>query len=556
MSLNRGVAATLCVILDLLIVALAAAMLAVLVSGGFAIDLPTGRLRLTSLTNPTLFAAAVIVARYALRRRLPFLGIERFRLNDLGERGLRLASRLLATRTLEGRMTWRVLASLCLATLAAKLAGAWFHPGFFSGDDVEIHEMTLSALYGLDLPIWSLRSPFFPLGFVYPAQRLGWALGVTDPGVLVFAGRSVVALLSTAVVVLTWAAARRLAPRYPVAALLAATLVAFNKLQVAFGSSELPRPVSTVFVLGAFTLLLGEGGRRAVIAGGLLGLATAFRFSEAVFVVPAAVVLAWQGRRRDLAVMVAAAVSGAAAAIGVGDFFYWGTAFSSLRNVVEYTLVERASSRGFEPFHAYLAFVPQWTNWVVFILTLVGARRSSVLAIWTFVPILALSLLPHKETRYLIPVVPYVCISAALGLVGAARFVRDRWPGWRSEAVAALLPPLLLLGLVQDMGGWRLKRSNEEARIAAWLRSRGPGGVAVRNVWKAGGGIYLAGNRPVVDLEDARLETAAGRQQMFEHVRWVVVDPETALRLPEEDLRRFGFVPARDAGRFRIYTRR
>jgi hypothetical protein len=394
------------------------------------------------------------------------------------------------------------------------------------------------------------------MGFVYPAQRLADAVGLSDPMVLVFAGRAVVALLSTVAVVLTWGAARRLAPEYPVAALLAAAFVALNKLHVSFGSSELPRPVSTVFVLGAFNLLLGEGTRRALFAGCLLGLAAAFRFSEAIFVAPAAIVLAWHGRWRDAVVVGAAAVAAAGVAIGIADGLYWGSAFSSLRSAVDYTLIDRASSRGYEPIFAYLVFVPQWTNWVVFLLALVGVWRSPLLAIWAFVPILALSLLPHKETRYLIPVIPYVCIGAALGLVSVARAVRDRWPARRSDAVAALLLPLLVLGLLQDAAGWRLKRSNDEVRLARWLRAQGPGGVAVRNVWKAGGGIYLSANRPVVDLEDSRLETDAGRQEMFEHVRWIVVDPLSSRILTEEELGGIGFVPVSDDGPYRIYSRK
>src|SRR4030081_1112955 len=125
-----------------------------------------------------------------------------------------------------------------------KLAAAWCLPGFFSGDDVEIHEMTFAALFGHAWPVWELRSPFFPMAFVFPAPRWALALGAARPEHLVFAGRVVVALLSTLVVPLTWLAARRLSSQSSGIPLLAALLVAVNKLQMSFGSSELPRPVS------------------------------------------------------------------------------------------------------------------------------------------------------------------------------------------------------------------------------------------------------------------------------------------------------------------------
>ena len=65
-------------------------------------------------------------------------------------------------------------------------------------------------------------------------------------------------------------AARRLAPADPRLAALAVLFLVINKLQMSFGSSELPRPVSTVFVVASFLVLLRGQLLASAAAGALL----------------------------------------------------------------------------------------------------------------------------------------------------------------------------------------------------------------------------------------------------------------------------------------------
>ena len=67
-------------------------------------------------------------------------------------------------------------------------------PAFYSGDDVEVQEMSLRALLHTEWPVWDLRNATFPLGFIYPIQRLAMALGVSRMAALVFAGHLSVVL--------------------------------------------------------------------------------------------------------------------------------------------------------------------------------------------------------------------------------------------------------------------------------------------------------------------------------------------------------------------------
>src|SRR5207247_2142116 len=168
------------------------------------------------------------------------------------------------------------LGAVMLASLVLKLALAYRHPGFWTGDDVEIHEMTFARLFGHPWHGWDIRSPVYPLGFVYPIQALVAKAGHTDPASLVFAGRAVVAAFTIATLWLTFHVARQVfasnaasrdgvpnaaaalgAPGCPARevvldqrgraasmpiAVFSVLILATNKLHVMTGTTELPRP--------------------------------------------------------------------------------------------------------------------------------------------------------------------------------------------------------------------------------------------------------------------------------------------------------------------------
>ncbi len=142
---------------------------------------------------------------------------------------------------LEAASSYRYLAILALAAVGVRIGSAWFAPGFYSGDDVEIHEMTLSALCRTSWPIWDLRSPIFPFLIIYPAQYLAYHVGWTDTTQPCLCracrGRSPIvrhylALISAGEKIPSHVSRVRARRRF---------LIATNKLQMAFGSSELPQ---------------------------------------------------------------------------------------------------------------------------------------------------------------------------------------------------------------------------------------------------------------------------------------------------------------------------
>lgn len=505
--------------LDLLLIGLMAAV-GVLIVNGPGIYGPFGiRLKLRTANNPVSIAVAIALLRIAIGSSIPFLRSRR-----LSSWVRESTDRLSSIATGAGPIRPLTLVLSCVVVSgAARLFQAWRHPGFVTGDDVEIHEMTIGALWSAQWPIWDLRSAFYPMTFVYPLQALVRSLGADDVHTLVFAGRAVVAVVSAAAIWLIWLAGKRLAG--PPVGVLAAAILAISKLQVGYGSTELPRPVAATLLAGAFVLVLSPGGWRAAGAGALIGTAAALRFSEAVFVIPAGLYLRFSGRRRDAAALAALAATAAIAITTVADAAYWGEPLRSVRRAWDYTLADRLSSRGFQPVHYYLSALQHWTNWIIAGFACVAWRSPAATPalIWTVLPIAVLSALPHKENRYLVPVIPFLAIAAAVGISRVARSVA----GGSSLRQRHVFAALLLAAALYEAGEWRLRRSDDAVILARYVRERdASGGVAVEQLWRAGGMLYLSGRRTLVDLAPETVLSAAHSGD----VSWLLLHIDTVNR--------------------------
>ena len=534
------------VALDVAIVALVCLVLWVGASGGGTFEIAGARVTARDTGNPLLFITIAGVARYALRRSVPFLGIRSLTLRDIDLRAREVCQSIEHRLALtSGRTGSRLVLALVVTAVAIKAAFAWHDPGFYSGDDVEVQEMSLKALLGTDWTVWDLRNATFPLGVVYPAQRLATAIGISGIPALVFAGRLVVAILSSIGIWIVWRAGRMMWTDAPGFALAAAFLLWTGSLHMAFGSSELPRPVSTLFVLGGFLALQSPGRGAALVSGVLLGVAACFRFSEIVFLVPAAAQLLLAGRFGSAAVLGASALTAAALVLGLTDRWYWGTPFHSVWAAVDFTLVKRLSSRGYESPLWYVLQCPRWISPVLLVAAaLAFVRRRTAEGFWIWVPLLLLSCFPHKEARYALPIVPFVCLAAVRGLRDACEMSAQR--RWLAPAMIAGLG----IGCAYDVSHWRLPRTNGDVRLAARMAEAMPSGVpvAIEQAWRMGGRLYFASSA-VTDLDPPRLGDA---EYLWAHVppaAWVAIDGRgRSARTVEEQLTSRGYVLAMNSG--------
>ena len=553
----RIVIGVLCVAVDLLILFFSASLVIILVTGGGVVHAFGATVRARSVDNPVWILTGLTLLRYAMRS-WPFLGVRRWPIDSILERGIGFVARFPAAAARLFRWPLLGVALVTVLVFVIRILLASKSPGFYSGDDVEIHEMTLGVLLRKPWPVWDLRCAFFPMCFIYPAQRTALALGWTSPEMLVLSGRVAVALISSAAIPLTWWTARRLAPHDERLAVVSVLLLAINKLQMSFGSSELPRPVSTVFVLAAFLLILRGRVLQVGIAGILLGIAVAFRFSEIVFVPAALATLRRERYWIEASALLIGAAATAAVIIGVSDALYWGRPFSSLAAAFHYTVVQRQSSRGYEPPWEYLTIIPAWSTFMFVALALVGTSRRTPESWWLWLPIGVLSFLPHKESRYLLPVIPFLCISAARGFLTMSEWLArtTEIAGWRRWG-RALLAPLLILAVLHDLGGWRLSRSDEGVRLAEFLRVAGRPGLAAQDSWRLGGRPYLWTLEPVTDLAPEWLSDPPRLAAALKDVTWIALRSRVARTVGDRVLYDQGFErdPAWHGEDYVLYTR-
>ncbi len=529
---TRDIRRALSVAIDVLVLVAISVVVFVALTGGTVFTLSGASVSVKTTGNPVTFAAFLGCLRYFCFQSIPLFGVVNWTPARLDEIGALVLARLSVEADNVRTHAGAVLGVTLVISTILRLLNAWAHPGFTTGDDVEIHEMTLGRLFGESWDIWNLRSALYPMGFVYPLQALASLVVGHDVHWLVFAGRLGVVAFGTITVWLVYRVTLRLTNNYATA-LVGATLLATSRLHLWFGSSELPRPVASAFVLAAFwALISGRGAGRAAIAGTFLGFGGALRFGEFVFFAPALLHLAVERRWRDALVMGTAGLVTGGVCLGFADWLYWGQPFFSLTNAVDYTLIQRASSRGFQPPWYYLINATDWTNVVLLFLgmaAIVMADRRIALWIWT--PVVLLSLLPHKEARYVIAVLPFLCIGVALVLRNSAAFTTRRR---RTFAVFAVVVAVLF-----ELSSWRFRRSDDAVVLAQRINNLRPAGVAVQQFWRLGGRLYLDKvNGPLVEI----LEPVDPDQVLRHKVQVVVLLRRFAAQQVRDDLMHRGYV--------------
>ena len=434
---------------DTMILILTSLILFVLIAGGGIYDITAGlRIRVHTISNPLLGLYLLILLRLLAAKRVPFFGRNAWDISRLSDRAALFWNRTATWfQDLEPTKARRIVFTIIGLSVFIKVLNAWSYFGFFSGDDVEIHELTFSQLFHWDWQAWNLRSPFYPMVFIYPVQFILHSASVHDPWILIFAGRIVVIFFSTLSLWLVYRIASRIFSSVPVG-VLSLVFLAMSKLHTSFASTELPRTVASFFILLSCWLLISEKNTygNAALSAVLLGIGAALRFSEVIFIVPAVLFLALSKRRRQALVFGVIFTVSLLIILGLSDALYWKSPWSSLKNVVDYTLVKKLSSRGYESPLYYLLSVGIWSDFLTIGLACFALKlRNRLMCLWAFSPLLMLSFLPHKEPRYLVPTIPFIAIMAGLS---AWHFLdKNRKTGFVMYLPRKLTRPFLALSL-------------------------------------------------------------------------------------------------------------
>jgi hypothetical protein len=385
------------------------------------------------------------------------------------------------------------LAAIIAAVAAAQVWLAYRYYGFLTGDDVEVLSEAFRRGRGLRYTPWDIRNLFVPDVVVAPMVWL--SRGLSTRWTIFLASLPFIALTALTIVLVY-----RLTLRWcgdDGAALVASLLFATHWIPLGFGSTVYPRTLAAACVVAAALIV----DRWPFVAGALVGVAFADRFSEIVFIAPllgcSADFPVRGGRRleslRHTGRMTMLVLLGNAASIllliGTYDWVTWGTPFASAIKFAHLTLVEPdfASRVKYQAPWWYLANLVRWCS--PFLLPLLWfARRSR--AIWFIViPLVVFSAIKHKELRYLQVLIPFLCIAAAVGFASMRN---------RRIAVA-----LVVVSMMWDLHGLRYfaRKSQPAVMAAQWMASnRSIHSVAASQLWAFGDKLYLGDTMAMSDI--------------------------------------------------------
>jgi GPI mannosyltransferase 3 len=275
--------------------------------------------------------------------------------------------------------------------------------------------------YGYGVISWEwregVRSWVFPAFLAVVMRATGWlASGSSD---YLWGTTVVLTLLSLIAVWFGFAWAKRASGTE--AAIIAAGGCAIWYKLVYFA----PRALSEVAATNALLpgLYLGVYGtrlperKRLFLAAALCGLAMALRIQFAPAAIFACVYFCYPNWRQRIPPVLGGLLL-PIAFFGLVDAFTWSYPFQSF---IQYFWMVgaqgKASTYGTDPWYWYLSvfFVRQMGP--VLIAALIGLRRSPFLGWITLLILASHSIVPHKEVRFIYPLIPIVLTLAAIGIV-------------------------------------------------------------------------------------------------------------------------------------------
>lgn len=394
------------------------------------------------------------------------------------------------------------------------------------------------------LHFWLLSGSFLVTYLWNLLTGVAETIGAMPQEPFVWAGRATNAVLEAGTVVLTGLIGRLVAR--PAVGLLAAGVLAISPLAVEI-STQLRNESGLLFFLMATvyaSLLMTRSGsgHTAVAAGALAGVSAGIKYSvvfgilsafaAALLAAPAArTVLAPAARAR----LFAFAAAGFVAAIAVTNHYLWAD-FPNFINQLS-TEVTMTGSR-----HWSAQASPGWfyvdrlgaagVGWPLVLfagataaVALASRRRDGwILAAFPLPYVWFMTQQEAQFSRWVYPVVPFMALAGAVGLLTATEVVERRLRGW---AAARVFVPAMLVGLTVAPVGWeaaiqlsRRLTTPTHTYAEAWLRDHSDPDdwILAEQKW-----LDLRGwDLHVERVANLREVLAGGYNRIFAHT-WIIV---------------------------------
>jgi phosphatidylinositol glycan class B len=321
-----------------------------------------------------------------------------------------------------------IVVAVLLVACIPRFWAAWVDQGIFWPDEIfQGPEQAHRAVFGFGIVPWEFRSGarswVFP-GLIAAILKLGALIGLTSGQSLVLLLKTSMALISLVGLYLTMRLAFQLAG--PRAALLGGIFAAFFPMSLLLASRAYSEMVSIPLVLGSVILSRDSGKKRQLLSGSLAGLAICIRYQNGLFACALLAILASERRFKD-ASWFALGTASVAVLGGLLDWATWGRPFGAFRKYLFFNLKKSGDKFGRYPFYYYATVA--WTAVGPTILLIVAglllsARLAPKLFLIVVGYILLHSAIPHKEFRFIMPVVPLGLALSAVGIVSALRNAR------------------------------------------------------------------------------------------------------------------------------------
>jgi hypothetical protein len=175
---------------------------------------------------------------------------------------------------------------------------------------------------------------------------------------------------------------------------------------------------------------------RQLAAGALSGLAIGMRYQSGVLACGFLAIQLYERRYKDV-IWFALGAGGLGVLVGLLDLLTWGAPFSAFKKYLYFNLKKSGDRFGRYPAHYF--FSVAWTAVGPAILAIaagfvLGARLAPKLALLVVGYIFIHSLIPHKEFRFIMPIVPFLLAIAGAGW--AVLLARFRAPAFATVVVA------------------------------------------------------------------------------------------------------------------------
>lgn len=405
-----------------------------------------------------------------------------------------------------------ILASTFLRVYMASQA-----KGIYRGDEHEYLGLANEMVFGNVAYKQTFRPYSFSLLIAVPFM-VARLLNVENPDTIILFARLLNVCFSVLLTYVVFLTGKKLFELR--VGLIAAFLVGFSWLVTSWTIRVMTEVISALLILMALYFAFDTMSRnRLIFAGIFLGLASMMHLKNAVFLIPLFVYLLIKVRKHAMYFLVAWVLM--MVLQGVIDYMTFGSLFYSVFEYIKRTavlpylnvlLVQRGGASGIYslhenlfsgekvfPFSWYFTSIPLVVGMVTLFLTLISLEKNeTILYLWgnalAFVAVI--SLMPHKEERYLFPVVVIVFILAAKGFLRIWESLKIK----RTQHHVALF--LLLLIFASDIRhtySLPLETHYNENMAMNWIGKQ----EDVRGVYSyyhyanSGGYLYMRNNAPL-----------------------------------------------------------